>query len=92
LVQPAVTLAEQGFIVPPKLAKGVSHYIAHLKEQKINVNFEKYFADVKANKVFKQPELAATLKRIRDNGQDGFYKGETANIIAKFMHQHGGII
>ncbi|AQQ00626.1 gamma-glutamyltransferase [Pseudoalteromonas aliena] len=92
LVQPAVTLAEQGFVVPPKLAKGVSHYIAHLKEQKINVNFEKYFIDVKANKVFKQPELATTLKRIRDNGQDGFYKGETANIIAKFMHQHGGII
>jgi gamma-glutamyltranspeptidase/glutathione hydrolase len=92
LVQPAVALAEQGFVVPPKLAKGVSHYIAHLKEQKINVNFEKYFIDVKANKVFKQPELATTLKRIRDNGQDGFYKGETANIIAKFMHQHGGII
>ena len=92
LVQPAVTLAEKGFVVPPKLAKGVSEYIAYLKEQKINVNFANYFADVKANTTFKQPELAATLKRIRDNGQDGFYKGETANIIAKFMHQHGGII
>tara|TARA_B110000046_G_scaffold184788_1_gene224263 strand:+ start:1732 stop:3402 length:1671 start_codon:yes stop_codon:yes gene_type:complete len=92
LIQPAVTLAEQGFVVPPKLAQGVSRYIAHLKAKQIEVNFEKYFADVKANKVFKQPELAATLKRIRDNGQDGFYKGETANIIAKFMLQHGGII
>ena len=92
LVQPAVTLAEQGFVVPPKLAQGVSRYIAHLKAKQIEVNFEKYFADVKANKVFKQPELAATLKRIRDNGQDGFYKGETAKIIAKFMLQHGGII
>ena len=28
LVQPAVTLAEQGFIVPPKLAQGVSNYIS----------------------------------------------------------------
>ncbi|MDO6636655.1 gamma-glutamyltransferase [Pseudoalteromonas carrageenovora] len=92
LVQPAVTLAEQGFVVPPKLAQGVSRYIAHLKAKQIEVNFEKYFADVKANKVFKQPELAGTLKRIRDNGQDGFYKGETAKIIAKFMLQHGGII
>ncbi|KTF12719.1 gamma-glutamyltransferase [Pseudoalteromonas sp. H103] len=92
LVQPAVRLAEQGFVVPPKLAQGVSRYIAHLKAKQIEVNFEKYFADVKANKVFKQPELAATLKRIRDNGQDGFYKGETAKIIAKFMLQHGGII
>ena len=49
LVQPAVTLAEKGFVVPPKLAKGVSKYIAYLKEQKINVNFANYFADVKAN-------------------------------------------
>ncbi|ASM50647.1 gamma-glutamyltranspeptidase [Pseudoalteromonas espejiana DSM 9414] len=92
LVQPAVTLAEQGFKVPPKLANGVERYIANLQKQKINVNFEKYFAGIKANKVFKQPELAATLKRIRDKGQDGFYKGETARIIANFMQQHGGII
>ncbi|MCQ8821528.1 gamma-glutamyltransferase [Pseudoalteromonas agarivorans] len=92
LLQPAVTLAEQGFKVPPKLAQGVAQYIAHLDKQNINVNFKHYFADIKANQVFKQPELAATLKRIRDNGQDGFYKGETARIIANFMHQHGGII
>lgn len=68
LVQPAVTLAELGFKVPPKLAQGVAQYIAHLDKQNINVNFKHYFADIKANQIFKQPELAATLKRIRDNG------------------------
>jgi gamma-glutamyltranspeptidase/glutathione hydrolase len=92
LVQPAVTLAEQGFIVHPKLAKSIDGYISRLKSKNIKVNFETYFSHAQANKVFKQPELASTLKRIRDKGQDGFYKGETANIIAKFMHQHGGII
>ena len=92
LVQPAVTLAEQGFIVPPKLAQGVSNYISYLNEQKIDVNFEKYFAGLKANEKFTQPELAKTLKRIRDDGQAGFYEGETANIIEKFMRKHGGII
>ena len=92
LVQPAVTLAEQGFIVPPKLAQGVSNYISYLNEQKIDVNFEKYFAGLKANEKFTQPELAKTLKRIRDDGQAGFYEGETAHIIEKFMRKHGGII
>ncbi len=92
LVQPAVTLAEQGFIVPPKLAQGVSNYISYLNEQQIDVNFEKYFAGLKANEKFAQPELAKTLKRIRDDGQAGFYEGETAHIIEKFMRKHGGII
>ena len=92
LVQPAVILAEQGFVVPEKLAQLIEDYIAHLNNKNINVNFASYFATATAGALFKQPELAATLKRIRDNGQDGFYQGETAAIIAKFMHQHGGII
>ena len=92
LVQPAVTLAEQGFVVPEKLAQLIEDYIAHLNNKNINVNFASYFATATAGALFKQPELAATLKRIRDDGQDGFYQGETAAIIAKFMHQHGGII
>lgn len=92
LVQPAVTLAEQGFVVPEKLAQLIEGYIGHLNNKNINVNFASYFATATAGALFKQPELAATLKRIRDEGQDGFYQGETAAIIAKFMHQHGGII
>ncbi|WP_036953704.1 gamma-glutamyltransferase [Pseudoalteromonas sp. A2] len=92
LVQPAVTLAEQGFVVPEKLAQLIEDYIAHLNNKNIKVNFASYFATATAGALFKQPELAATLKRIRDDGQDGFYQGETAAIIAKFMHQHGGII
>ncbi|KGK02148.1 gamma-glutamyltransferase [Pseudoalteromonas sp. ND6B] len=92
LVQPAVTLAEQGFVVPEKLAQLIEDYIAHLNNKNIKVNFASYFASATSGKLFKQPELAATLKRIRDNGQDGFYQGETATIIANFMKQHGGII
>ncbi|WP_028834020.1 MULTISPECIES: gamma-glutamyltransferase [unclassified Pseudoalteromonas] len=92
LVQPAVTLAEQGFVVPEKLAQLIEDYIAHLNNKNIKVNFASYFATATAGALFKQPELAATLKRIRDDGQDGFYQGETAAIITKFMHQHGGII
>uniref|UniRef100_UPI0035632DA1 gamma-glutamyltransferase n=1 Tax=Pseudoalteromonas sp. TaxID=53249 RepID=UPI0035632DA1 len=92
LVQPAVILAEQGFVVPEKLALLIEGYIEHLNNKNIKVNFANYFASATPGKLFKQPELAATLKRIRDNGKDGFYQGETAAIIANFMKQHGGII
>src|SRR5579871_2359349 len=39
-----------------------------------------------------QTDLAGTLARIRDRGPDGFYKGETADLIAKDMAAHGGLI
>ncbi len=81
LLEPAVKLAEQGFIVHPKLAASIERYIARMAKKSVNINFADYFADAKANKVFKQPELAATLKRIRDQGKAGFYEGETAKII-----------
>jgi gamma-glutamyltranspeptidase/glutathione hydrolase len=39
-----------------------------------------------------QPELAATLKRIRDKGAAGFYEGETARLIVEEMKRGNGII
>jgi gamma-glutamyltranspeptidase/glutathione hydrolase len=41
---------------------------------------------------WKQPDLARTLKRVRDHGKDGFYTGETASLLADFMRKHGGMI
>lgn len=92
LLTPAVKLAENGFIVHPKLASSIERYITRMAKKEVNINFAEHFALAKANTVFKQPELAATLKRIREQGKAGFYEGETAKIIADFMGEHGGII
>jgi gamma-glutamyltranspeptidase/glutathione hydrolase len=39
-----------------------------------------------------QPDLAATLQRIADNGPDEFYTGQTARWIADYMKAGGGVI
>ena len=39
-----------------------------------------------------QPDLAATLQRIRDQGPDEFYTGKTADLIADYSAKNGGWI
>ncbi|MEP2651420.1 MAG: gamma-glutamyltransferase [Paraglaciecola sp.] len=92
LVQPAVVLAEMGFVVHPKLAKSIAKYSKKVVERNLNVNFSDYFSKATANENFIQLELAETLKRIRDQGRDGFYKGETAKIISDFMRKEKGLV
>ena len=41
---------------------------------------------------FAQPDLAAVLTRLRDQGPDDFYRGETAVLIVAEMERGGGII
>lgn len=92
LLAPAVKLAEEGFIVHPTLRKAIEWRIDSFEKEAINVNFSRYFSQAKTGQIFKQPELAATLKLIAKHGRDGFYKGKTAKTISTFMKEHGGII
>ena len=45
-----------------------------------------------AGEILKQPDLARTLQRIAAQGPDGFYKGETAELLEKEMKAGGGLI
>jgi gamma-glutamyltranspeptidase/glutathione hydrolase len=89
LVDPAVTLAEKGFPVSYSLSKSLSEesdLFSQFPESK------RIFSSPKYGDQFMQPELAATLKRIRDNGAADFYNGETARKLASEEASHGGLI
>lgn len=92
LVQPAVDLANKGFVVHPKLARNVASYLERIDTRKLDVNFAKYFGTVAAGEIFIQRELGATLERIRDHGAAGFYSGKTADLIVQYMQQNNGLI
>ena len=92
LIQPAVDLAEKGFIIHPKLEKKIQFFVNYYKKHQVKVNFAQHFGHLSAGQTFKQPELALTLIRIRDQGAKGFYQGETANKLVAFMEKHGGLI
>lgn len=92
LLEPAVSLAEEGFIVPKKLSDNIAWYIEKTEEQGLKGNFAHYFSQAKASTRFTQPELATTLKHIQAQGKDGFYRGEVAEKIVSFMQNNGGLI
>ena len=89
LVMPAVKLADEGFVVPEKLGGGM---LSTLEKYEGKTNFGKYFGDLTAGKVHRQPELAETLRRIADKGPEGFYSGETADLIVAEMARGDGLI
>lgn len=49
-------------------------------------------SDFFPNETFRQPELGDVLRRIRDHGRDGFYRGRTADLIVAEMERGGGLI
>lgn len=92
LLQGAIELAENGFVVPRELYDRIQSYQNKVEKRNIDVNFSDYFAAAQAGELFIQTELANTLKRIQKEGKDGFYKGQTAQQIVDFMQQHKGLI
>ncbi|WP_088331490.1 gamma-glutamyltransferase [Lacimicrobium sp. SS2-24] len=92
LLQPAISLAEDGFMPHPKLLKSVQRYIRRVKQERLGRNFDHFFGRMRKDQLFKQPQLAATLKRIAQQGPEDFYRGETARQITRFMQEQGGLI
>ncbi len=93
LVTPAVSLAGDGFDVPTGLAASLSGALTRFKAYPASeAAFSKGGVAYAAGERFKQPDLARTLARIRDQGRNGFYTGETARLIAEEMKRGGGII
>ncbi|MEX2115926.1 MAG: gamma-glutamyltransferase [Bacteroidota bacterium] len=94
LTTPAVNLAEKGF---PLSWAMIDDFKALSEDWKrypssSRVFFKKDTLHFEPGELWKQPDLAATLKRIQRNGRDGFYKGETARRIAADMKKNAGLI
>jgi gamma-glutamyltranspeptidase/glutathione hydrolase len=89
LLQPAVDLATDGFVVPDSLGSGMK---SMQEEFAGRTNFDEYFGGMQEGVVFRQPELAATLARIAEFGPDDFYRGDTAELIVAEMARGDGLI
>jgi gamma-glutamyltranspeptidase/glutathione hydrolase len=93
LVEPAVKLAAEGYVVSPTLAHALAGENTSLTTDPESKRiFLRDGNPYKAGETFKQPELAETLQRIAQLGAKGFYEGPTAKQLAAEMQAHGGLI
>jgi len=93
VLNPAINYAENGFPV----TELVSYYM-NIASKNFNTyaNFkETYYVNgrtPKKGQLFKNPDLANTLKIIAKQGRKGFYEGEIAETISKFIIDQGGFL
>jgi len=93
VMAPAIRLAEQGFPVSTKLAREFKDERKYLQRYSVSARiFLKNGALYQPGETFRQPELAATLRRIAKDGAVEFYRGETAKMLVADMAALGGLI
>jgi gamma-glutamyltranspeptidase/glutathione hydrolase len=91
VVQPALNLAQNGFAITERQ---VQEFLSMQKSIKKYNPGKNYFVKDQWTKgeLWVQKDLAKTLQLIRDNGREGFYAGEVADLIVAEMQRGGGLI
>ena len=92
LVQPAIDLAEKGFVITASEARSLNNTKAEFIKYNTQTPAFVKATPWKAGDTIVQKDLANTLKRMRDQGMKGFYEGETARLIVEEMQRGKGII
>ena len=93
LLAPAIDFAEHGFPVMEKTAEDWEAEVRKLKRTPAAT--ANYLVDgraPRAGEIFRQPNLARTLRTLAEGGRDAFYKGPIAKAIADYMRDNGGFI
>jgi gamma-glutamyltranspeptidase/glutathione hydrolase len=93
VIQPAINLAEDGFPLEYRLAQSLQSYLNYFKKYESSLKvFTKNSLPYVEGEIFKQPDLAFTLKQIKEHGRDGFYRGKVAELIVLQSQKSGGMI
>ena len=92
LLAPAIYYAENGFPLSETIAAG---WARSVKMHSEHPNSRKTFLidgtrAPKAGEVFRNPDLAGSLRLIAEHGRDGYYKGKTAEAILQISREQGG--
>ncbi|UCG60199.1 MAG: gamma-glutamyltransferase [Phycisphaerales bacterium] len=93
VIAPAIEYAEQGYPVTQLQQKLLSRVQKHMRTSSAGPLFLKNASRVyRIGERFRQPVLAATLRRLAEAGIEDFYTGQIAQMIHEDMARHDGLI
>ena len=94
VIDPAITLAEDGFVVPHDLSSVLSNYRNRLTANAATARayYKRNKVPYGAGEIIKLPDLAWSLKELKKQGPAAFYKGKIAEKIVAEMERNGGLI
>lgn len=91
VLAPTIKYAEEGFPLTELIAY---YWQISVKRFKDYPNFQELYAPggklLKKGDIFKNPQLANTLRKLAKQGRDAFYKGDIAKTIVKYSKRVGG--
>ncbi len=92
LLAPAIAYAENGYPVASRVA---SDFAGQRTVIEADANLKRTFMPngvlPKVGDMHRLPELAATLRKIGENGRDAFYTGDVADDIVSYLQGKGGL-
>ena len=93
LLAPAIYYAEHGFPVNQVTAGLWSHSVEMLRSHPNSASTFLLNGEApKAGQVFSNRDLAGSLRRIAQQGRDGYYKGQNAQAIVDASRELGGVM
>ena len=94
LLEPSIKLAKYGVVLSELEANKLNDYQDQIKSQNKGKESVPYLRKTlfEEGDTLRNIALAGTLLRIKTNGRNGFYTGETSDLIVAEMQKNGGII
>jgi gamma-glutamyltranspeptidase/glutathione hydrolase len=95
ILKPVIDLAENGYEITELQAKLQIREWEKMKKVPSQSGIEYFFNNgkpYKAGEIFKQKDLAETLRRISKCGVEEFYRGKIAKVIDADMRENGGLL
>jgi len=91
VMAPAIRIAEDGYAITP-LQHRQARVVAGKLRGAASELFLRQGSPPPVGDIFRQPALAAALRRLATCGVEDFYRGGIARLIAEDMRAHGGLI
>jgi gamma-glutamyltranspeptidase/glutathione hydrolase len=93
LLAPAIDLADRGFVIDAPFDEGIGYLKERLAKFPASAAlFLPNGAPPPVGSTWRNPDLAAVLRRVASEGPAGFYEGPVADALGRAMKDAGGLV